>query len=202
MRGLRRCAAFVLLACVAGCGGERQDEDEPRGEFTLQVVGAEFPERQSIAERSTLRLEVRNTDDRELPNLAVTVETDPAAGGQPGAAFAQEGADSRLADPARPIWVLDRGPEGGESAYTNTWSVGPLFPGQTKELEWRLTAVRAGSYTVNYRVSPGLDGKAIAANGQRTEGSFRVTIADEPVPARVNDDGEVVRGEEAGRGGD
>ena len=33
----------------------------------------------------------------------------------------------------------------------------------------------------------------------RTEGAFDVTISDEPVPARVNDEGEVVRGEEAGR---
>ena len=53
----------------------------------------------------------------------------------------------------------------------------------------------AGTYTVNYRVSPGLYGKAVAANGQRTTGSFPVEISDQPVPARVNADGEVVRGE-------
>jgi hypothetical protein len=33
----------------------------------------------------------------------------------------------------------------------------------------------------------------------RTEGEFDVTISDEPVPARVDGDGDVVRGEEAGR---
>ena len=71
-----------------------------------------------------------------------------------------------------------------------------MFPGQTREIEWRLTAVRAGDYTVNYRVSPGLNGKAVPANGQRTTGSFDVTISDEPVPARVNGKGEVVRGAE------
>ena len=75
------CAALLALALVAGCGDERQDADEPEGEFTLEILGAEFPERQSIAQRSTLRLEVRNTDDRELPNLAVTVETAPARRG-------------------------------------------------------------------------------------------------------------------------
>jgi len=196
------CAALLALALVAGCGGERQDADEPEGEFTLEILGAEFPERQSIAQRSTLRLEVRNTDDRELPNLAVTVETAPDGDEAAGVAFAQGGDDPRLADPNRPVWVLDRPPDGGESAYTNTWAVGPLFPGQTKELEWRLTAVKAGSYTVNYRVSPGLDGRAVPANGQRTEGSFDVTISDDPVPARVNAQGEVVRGEEAGTAGD
>jgi hypothetical protein len=186
--------ALVILA-VAGCGGERQDENEPEGEFTLQVVDASFPARQSIAQRSTMRLSVRNTDDRELPNLAVTVETEPVSGRAVGAAFAQAVDDPRLADPNRPVWILDRGPEGGDSAYTNTWAVGPVFPGQTRELEWQVTAVRPGNYTVSYRVSPGLDGRAVPADGQRTNGSFRVTISDEPVPARVNDRGDVVRGE-------
>jgi len=196
-----RWASVAVLAAVAvsSCGGERQDADEPSGEFTLEVVDASFPERQSIAERTRLRIEVRNTDDRELPNVAVTVETEPDDGGEAGVAFAQAADDPRLADGARPVWIVDRGPEGGTSAYTNTWAVGPMFPGQTKAFEWRLTAVEAGDYTVNYRVSPGLDGKAVPANGQRTTGSFRVTVADEPVPARVNEDGEVVR-EKAGGG--
>ena len=55
--------------------------------------------------------------------------------------------------------------------------------------------MRPGSYTINYRISPGLYGKAVPANGQKTTGSFRVTISDEPVPARVNAKGDVVRDE-------
>jgi hypothetical protein len=186
--------AFVILACV-GCGGSRQDADEPEGEFTLDVVEASFPERQTLAERATMLLTVRNTDDRELPNLAVTVETESVSGSGAGVAFAMAEDDPRLADPARPVWVLDRGPEGGESALTNTWTLGPLLPGQSRELEWRLTAVQPGDYTVNYRVSPGLHGKAVPASGQQTTGSFRVAISDEPVPARVNSRGKVVRGD-------
>ena len=34
--------------------------------------------------------------------------------------------------------------------------------------------------------------------GGRTKGSFQVSISDDPVPAHVGKDGEVVRGEEAG----
>jgi hypothetical protein len=186
--------ALAALA-AAGCGSERQDANEPEGEFTLEVVEASFPERQSTAESSTMRLAVRNTDDRELPNLAVTIATEGEDGGEPASAFAVASTDSRLADRNKPVWIVDRGPEGGDTAATNTWAVGPVFPGQTRELVWRLTAVRPGTYTVNYRVSPGLYGKAVPANGQRTTGAFPVEISDEPVPARVNADGEVVRGE-------
>jgi hypothetical protein len=183
----------VVLA-VAGCGGGRQDSDEPKGEYTLSVEKASFPARQSTAQTSTMRLTVRNTDDRDLPNLAVTVETEPPARGTAPTAFGEASTDSRLADPNRPVWIIDREPENGQSAYTNTWAMGPMSPGETKDVVWRLTAVRPGTYTVNYRIAPGLNGKAVAANGQKVSGSFDVTISDKPVPARVNDKGEVVRG--------
>jgi hypothetical protein len=195
MRGATAVVAVLLALAGAGCGEDRQDADEPSGEFTLEIVDASFPGRQSLAQHATMRIEVRNTDDRQLPNLAVTVETEPPSGGEAGVAFAQASDDPRLADADRPVWIVDRGPEGGTSAYTNTWALGPMFPGQTRAVEWRLTAVKPGDYTVNYRVSPGLDGKAVPAQGQRTSGSFRVTITDEPVPARVNESGDVVRGE-------
>jgi hypothetical protein len=197
-----RPATVATLLCaallgVAGCGGERQDANEPEGKFTLEIVKASFPAKQTTAQHSTLRLQVRNTDDRDLPNLAVTVETEPSTRGAAPTAFGQASDDARLADSNRPIWIVDREPEGGESAYTNTWALGRVVPGETKDLEWRLTAVRPGTYTINYRIAPGLNGKAVPANGQKVSGSFDVTISDEPVPARVNGKGEVVRGSSA-----
>ena len=189
--------AWVAMAvaglALAGCGSERQDANEPEGEFTLEIVEASFPARQTTAQHSTMRIAVRNTDDRNLPNLAVTIATESPGGGDPAAAFATSGTDPRLADPERPVWIVDRAPSGGDTAAANTWAVGPLFPGQTREIEWRLTAVRPGDYTVNYSVAPGLHGKAVPANGQNVTGKFRVRISDEPVPARVNAKGEVVR---------
>lgn len=199
-----RAAAIALAAAalaVAGCGGGSQDDDEPRGEFTLDVLAASFPLRQTLSQTSTLALEVRNTDDRPLPDLAVTIETVPDDDGDAPVAFAQAEEDPRLADPDKPVWIVDSGPEGGTTAATNTWSIGEMFPGQTETLEWRVTAVRPGSYTVNYNVSPGLDGNAVPANGQDTSGSFTVLVSDEPTPARVRGDGEVVRGEAAGGAG-
>jgi hypothetical protein len=194
-RRLAVVVAFVLA--LAGCGQERQDADAPSGEFGLDVTEASFPAKQRISEPTTLRLEVENTGDRAVPNLAVVVET-AAKNGKAPASFAQDGDDPTLADAERPVWILDEGPGGGESAYTNTWAVGPLGEGQSRTVEWKLTAVQPGSYTVAWRLAPSLEGDVSLAGG-RTEGEFAVTISDRPVPARVNDEGEVVRGEEAGR---
>jgi hypothetical protein len=198
-----RGVTVVALLCAAvlgaaGCGNARQDADEPEGEFTLEVLDASFPARQTTAQHSTIRLQVRNTDDRELPNLAVTVQTEPGVRGAAPIAFGDASPDTRLADAARPVWIVDRGPSGGESASTNTWATGRMFPGETRDIEWRVTAVRPGTYTINYRIAPGLGGKAVPANGQKVTGSFDVTISDEPVPARVNGKGEVVRDPGAG----
>ena len=149
-----------------------------------------------------MRIRVRNPGDEALPNVAVTVETKGKKPGDGPVAFAQSADDERLADPNRPVWVLDQEPKGGTSSYANTWSLGPLAGGQTATFEWKVTAVEPGSYSIAYRVAPGLDGKARLADGSKARGTFAVTISDEPVPARVNDKGEVERGEEPGAGKD
>jgi hypothetical protein len=196
-RGGIALALLCALFAVA-CGDERQDAGAPSGRFDLDVVEASFPAKQRIAEPTTLKLEVENTGDRAVPDLAVIVETEPAQEGQAPVPFGQSSDDPTLAASARPVWILDEGPAGGTSAYTNTWAVGPLGEGRSRTVEWKLTAAKAGRYTVAWRLAPSLDGDVSLGDG-RTEGSFDVTIADDPVPARVGEDGEVVRGEEAGR---
>jgi hypothetical protein len=193
---------IAVLAVLPGCGGEAQDADEPEGTYRLEVADASFPAKQGIAEQSTMRIAVRNPGRRVVPDVAVTVETKGAKPGDGLTAFGQKSEDARLADPDRPVWILDREPTGGTSVYSNTWTLGPLKGGETKTFEWKLTAVEPGRYSLAYRVSPGLDGKAKLADGSKSRGRFAVTVADEPVPARVNAQGEVVRGEEAGAGKD
>jgi hypothetical protein len=185
-------AVSALALAGAACGGERQDADAPAGEFDVAVTGASFPAEQRIAEPTTLKLEVANRGDRAVPDLAVTVETKPRKAGDAPVAFAQSADDPSLASGARPVWIVDEGPSGGESAYTNTWAVGPLGKGQTRTVEWKLTAMEAGRYTVAWRLAPALEGDVKLAGG-RTKGEFAVTIADKPVRARVNADGDVVR---------
>jgi hypothetical protein len=203
----RAAAVAVALAAPAGiatsCGGQRQDADEPSGQFHVRVTDASFPSQQAIAREATMRIEVRNADRRVLPNVAVTVQTRPKGGdggAAPEAFGAADTADPRLADDARPVWVVDRQPAAAQSVYTNTWALGQMYPGQTHAFVWQLLPAKAGRYTVSWRVAPGLDGKARAAHGARVHGSFEVTISDEPVPATVDDSGNVVRGEQAGGG--
>lgn len=189
-------AAFATVLLAPGCGGSpRQDANEPKGSYQLEVAGAKFPASQSIAQSSTMSIRVRNADSKAAPNVAVTVETDPKTPGQGTAAFGQRSNDPRLSDPDRPVWVVDTGPAGGDSAATNTWALGRLKAGQTKEFRWKVTAVEPGTFTIKYRISPGLNGRARLAAGGRTNGSFKVQIQDKPVPARVDDDGNVVRGQ-------
>jgi hypothetical protein len=194
---------IAAMVALSGCGGgESQDANEPEGSFRLEIADASFPAEQGIAEQSTMRIRVRNPDQRTVPNVAVTVETEGATAEDGVTAFGQKSDDSRLADASRPVWILDKEPVGGTSAYSNTWSLGPLKGGQTKTFEWKLTAVEPGRYSLAYRVAPGLDGKARLAAGSKARGTFDVRVVDEPVPARVNSKGEVVRGEEAGAGKD
>ena len=70
-------AALGTSACG---GGERQDADEPEGEFPVEIAAAEFPARQRLAQTSELTLTVRNAGDETIPDLAITVFTDADTG--------------------------------------------------------------------------------------------------------------------------
>jgi hypothetical protein len=170
------CAVVAGLA-LTGCGGTRQDAHEPSGSFRVDVVSARFPARQHLAKQERLVIAVRNAGDRDVPNVAVTVDS-----------FAQRSEQEGLADPQRAVWIVDDGPPGGITAYTNTWALGRLSPGQTKRFVWRVTAVQAGTHTVRWQVAAGLNGKAkaVLADNQAPAGSFTVDVSAKPAQAHVD----------------
>ena len=181
----------VCASLIAGCGGDekRQDADEPSGEWVVEVVDADFAKKQKLARQETMRIRVRNTEDRPIPNIALTVD-----------GFSRASEQAGLADSNRPVWVVDDGPRGGVTAYTNTWALGRVPAGETKTFEFKVTPVKPGEHEVTYRLSAGLDGKAKAriAGGGRPEGKFAVTVSREPSQSRVDpDSGEVIRDPQA-----
>ena len=163
---------IALTLAVGACGGgDPQDENEAEGTYKVDVLSASFPGRQRLAEETTLRITVQNKDDQTIPNLGVTVD-----------GFYQRREDAGLADPSRPIWIVNEAPFNSTSALTNTWTTGPLRAGAKRTLEWKVSALRAGTYNPRYRVNAGLDGKAKAESfdGRPATGSFTVRISRTP----------------------
>ena len=185
---------------LAGCGGERQDENEPSGDFPVEVVDATFPEAQKLAQSTKLRITLRNAGDETIPNLGVSVE---------GFDYRKDD-DPTLADPSRPVFAVDgvpveiagfpeakdATPLGCDTAYVNTWACGPLRPGREKTFEWSVTAVKAGDFDLRWQVNAGLHGKAraVTAGGgdEPPSGSFSGTISREAPESRVGSDGKTV----------
>src|SRR6478672_9399287 len=172
--------ASAIFAVGCGGGGQRQDANEPSGDFKVQVVQAKFPDHQSLAKRSTMLITVKNVDSKTIPNVAVTVKS-----------FDQRKNDPTLADPRRPQFIVNTGPAGGDTAYVGTSALGPLKPGETKTFSWDVTAVVPGKYELKYAVAAGLNGKAKAVleSGGAPTGVFSGRIQSRAPQAKVADDG-------------
>ena len=159
---------------------------------------ATFPEQQKLAKSSDMVVTLRNAGRETIPNIALTVN-----------GFDVRKDDPELADPTRPVFALngvqveiagfpeakDASPIGCDSAYVNTWACGPLKPNEQKTFRWKVTAVKAGDFDINWRVAAGLDGKAKAVapgGGPTPRGRFSGSISDEAPDVRVADDGKTV----------
>jgi hypothetical protein len=185
------CAVGVLGVAIAGCGGGGDlTAGETSGTFKVDVVRASFPAQQHLSAASRFVIDVRNAGDKEIHNVAVTLDGFSAVSTHPGAA-----------DPTRPVWVVDDGPQAGTTTYVNTWALGRLPAGQTRRFVWRVTAVQPGEHRLRYRVGAGLTGKgqAVTADDSAPEGSVKVHVDREPSQSSVDPaTGKVVRQYPAG----
>ena len=128
---------------------------------------------------------VQERRPKTVPNIAVTLRR-----------LRRHSVDNTaLADPERPVFVIngvpkeigsfpeskEAAPEGGETAYVDTWALGPLRPGQEKTFRWTVTAVRAGPYKITYEVAgrPERQGQGRGASAAQTpRGLFTGTSSD------------------------
>lgn len=208
-------AAIAAVSAISACGGgQRQDVAEPVGKFPVSVTQARFPLSQRLSEHTHMVIVVRNTGRRAIPDLAVTIcniscsATQQTGAGTGSSAFSEISHQPDLANPSRPIWIVDRppgrcgyscqsgGPGAAVTAYANTWAVGRLQPGATATFDWGVTAIKPGRHVVSYQVAAGLNGKARAVlqNGASPTGKFRVTITDQPQASYVGAGGQIITG--------
>jgi hypothetical protein len=214
--------AVAIVAGLGSCGsGQRQDATVPSGSFPVQVANAGFANHQELAETNDLQLEIRNAGNQTVPNLTVTINT--VAPGEPNlkspaystssgqGSFNIRVDEPNLAFPYRPVWILEEGypkviepgqplkelaktpTPGAASAATDTFQFGSVEPNQSKDIAWRLTPVRAGTYTVRYQVSASLTGKAkaVTPDGGPVKGEFVVKISAKPPHTCVTGGGKV-----------
>lgn len=195
--------ALVLGLTACGGGGESSSATEPSDTFPVRVVTAEFPAKQQLGETTLLRLGVRNTGEKAVPGLTVTISVGGKEGRDSSLPFGYRDPQPGIAQPDRPVWALSAGypkangstePAGAETASPKTFDFGPLKPGKTLQAAWKLSAVKTGRYKLFYEIGAGLGGEAKTAteNGAEPGGVFAVTISEEPPEVEVTDSGEVV----------
>jgi hypothetical protein len=198
-------ASLALAASLAACGSETSsDANEAEGSYEMKVVKATFPTDQHLGQTSLMKVAVRNTGDKAVPAVAITVSVAGKEGQTSALPFGIRDPQPDLAQPDRPVWVLAEGyPKtsttttkrgGGTSSSRKTFVFGSLKPGATVEGIWKLSAVKPGRFTVLYGVDAGLSGaaKAKTAAGVAPGGSFKVDVSNAPVNTEVTDSGEVV----------
>jgi hypothetical protein len=193
-----------VAALLGACGGDSSaDPDEPTGTFPVKVSEAKFPTTQQLGQTSLLRLGIRNTGERTVPGLTVTFTIAGKRGESSSLPFGVNDPQPELAQPERPVWVLAATfprlhgattPGGASTASRKTFSFGPLKPGKTVKAVWKLSAVRAGKFTLLYRIDAGLRGgaKAETEGGVAPGGSFSTEITERLPETEVNDSGEIV----------
>lgn len=186
---LRACTAFAvasIMLAIAGCGGgERRDAHVADGTYDVDIVRARFPARQHVGARETFVVTVRNTGDRTIPDLAVTLH-----------GFTGRSGDAAQADARTPIWLVDVDPPGTVTAIEGTWAAGAVAPGRDVTLRWRVTPVLAGTHKVDYAIAADLAGgaKLRVPRGDSPRGAITVQVDSRPAQARVDPrTGRVVR---------
>ena len=166
---------MAVAALLAACGGSSSDANQPAGTYHVKVVTAQFPTEQRLGQTSLLRIGVRNTGQKTVPALTVTASIAGKEGQAPRCRSASTTPSRASPNPTARSGCSRRLPEaagssspgGAATSNVKTFDFGPLKPGATTEAVWKLSAVKAGRYTLLYKVDAGLSGtaKAEAAGG-------------------------------------
>ncbi len=192
-----------MAALLAACGGSSSDSNEKAGNYEVTVTNASFPSKQFVGQTSLMKIDVENSGDKPVPALTVTVDVEGKEGEGTRIPFAIRDPQPGLAGADRPVLVLaatyprlagSSEPSGAETSNLKTYSFGGIAPGKSVEAIWKLSAVRAGKYTIAYEIDASLSGEAKAetSSGAKPGGTFVTDITTELPETEVNAAGEIV----------
>lgn len=194
---------MAVAVLLGACGESSSDSNQPSGKYRLQVTEASLPTLQRLGQVSLMRLGIRNSGAKTIPALTVTVTVAGKEGRDSSLPFGVHDPQAGLAQADRPVWVLEETyprlagssePGGAATSNRKTFDFGPLKPGATTKAVWKLSAVKAGKFTLLYRIDAGLSGTATAvtSGGVAPGGTFVTEITAALPETEVNDSGEIV----------
>ena len=99
-------AVLALAVLVAACGGSSSDSNEPAGNYEVAVTKASFPSHQFVGQTSLMKIDVKNTGNKTVPALTVTMNVEGKEGEGSRIPFAVHDPQPGLANGDRPVWVL------------------------------------------------------------------------------------------------
>jgi hypothetical protein len=203
--GAAAAAVAILSLSAAACGDDDSsssaDSSQATGRYEVKVVNAKFPTKQRLGQTTLLQLGIRNTGEKTVPALTVTISVGGKNGQASSLPFGIRSPEPGLSQPDRPVWVLSEkypkldGSEesaGAENASRKTFVFGPLKSGETSGAVWKLSASRTGSFRLLYAIGAGGAAVAETSSGAKPGGSFAVRISEVPPQTVVTDSGEVV----------
>jgi len=168
-------AAFATVG-LAACGDDQQAKKTET--VKLELVGASFAPLQKLAKEETMRITVRNPTSKTIEQVTATVSPGDTAG--TGSGFDTRSADPGVADPSRPIWVVDEAPKNGVTADPAVTRLGPIAAGKSASFTWKLMPVRPGTYKLRWTVGGNLTNQVRVTDqqGDPISGTFPVRISD------------------------
>ena len=179
---------------LAACGGSSNGSNQSTasGLYPVDLPVQSFPTVQHVGKATALRLAVRNTGAKAIPDVTVTLTTGNAGTAAPP--FAEIDPQKGLAQHWRQVWLLDLGPVNGETVTSNSWSLGNLDPGQTANFTWHVHPLITGRHVINWRIAPAmLGGDAVFASGVAAQGSLQTVISGKAPSATVRKNGTVAK---------
>lgn len=168
-------AATLATVGLAACGDDQQAKKSET--VKVELVDARFAPLQKLAKQETMRITVRNPTDKPIEQITATVSPgDPAMS---GSGFNTRSADPNVADPDRPIWVVEEAPKNGVTADPAVTRLGPIPAGESASFTWKLMPVRPGTWKVRWTIGGDLDNQVRVSDqqGNPITGTFPVRIS-------------------------